>query len=212
MKLHSRTKRTRSRRSLQGETMQNREPKYNDKGISQLLISLGFKNTLCLGILSVFFVGLGWNPSVYAGKRVEGSATSGNVDGTTYSDSSSQKDDRAGHGHDVPTPFGVNQVFELASGEQYLLAGQIVVREFEENGVMVERAFLKVDLTKSPWLASSAREKNPHYLLAGSIRLWNRIRDRKVYLHVKAQGQVVAVDGEHRYEIFLRPINYQLAE
>jgi|GEM_PF-2904152 len=110
-----------------------------------------------------------------------------------------------GGDHGGPSPFeGMNQRFELADGEYYTLYGTIMIAP-SANG-QSPQAYLRVDLTREHWLASSRRIEMPFYPIEGDVSFWQKYEHRTVKFPCQAEGKIVTgSDGQAHYYIFLRP-------
>jgi hypothetical protein len=101
----------------------------------------------------------------------------------------------SGGGENIPSLNDINTMkFELADGEAYQIAGEIVMTG--------NQPYLLVDLKAQPWLATPQRVSFPYYALSGSSAFWvNYVGKHVAYLCV-AEGDII--NGE--YQITLRPI------
>jgi hypothetical protein len=100
-----------------------------------------------------------------------------------------------GGGENIPSLNDINTMkFELADGEAYQIAGDIVMLD--------NQAYLKVDLKAQPWLATNQRVSFPYYALAGSNSFWENYIGKHVAYLCLAAGDIIG--GE--YQISLRPI------
>jgi hypothetical protein len=111
-------------------------------------------------------------------------------------------DRQRGGGHDIPTPLlsEANTHVELADGEIYTVAGKVM---FDNKG----QPFLKVDLDRMPWLASSVRQANPTYVLEGAPSFWKKYENTCVKYTCEAHGTVTDESGNLKYVISLGPID-----
>ena len=104
---------------------------------------------------------------------------------------------------EVPTPFEVNQLVELADGEQYVLAGRLVTQR-------TGRVVFRVDLQQHPWLANSRRVKSPFYPIdnAGGILLDKYVDSgADIRMRVMARIAIVGTCGSPTVQLRVLPMS-----
>ena len=113
----------------------------------------------------------------------------------------------AAEGHDVPTPFeAVNQRFELADGEIYLLKGTVATASVWVEGREKEVPYLVLNLKDYPFLANARRVEAPYYPIEGDIIEWSEQKGRQVKLSFRAKSKVFASRSGYQQVIFLEPM------
>jgi hypothetical protein len=103
----------------------------------------------------------------------------------------------AGGGGEAPRGLQSDTKVELALGERYALTGTILIHGGD--------AYLKVDFTKAPWLASRTRTRNPYYRIDDSVANWIKYRGETVTVVGIAKYAAYTAQGRAILEIYLKP-------
>lgn len=104
---------------------------------------------------------------------------------------------KKGGGGEAPRGLRSDTKVELAIGENYILTGSVVIFDNE--------VFLRINFDEQPWLANSARVRNPYYRIAGDAATWKKFRGKEVTIVAKARYIVSKESGRTLFGIYLLP-------